>query len=58
LDTPPPGLKPSIDILKCSRGFENPLPRTKEAAEKVGRKMKCVPSAAKAGRVYKHLRTG
>ena len=28
------------------------------AAEKVGRKMKCVPSAAKAGRVYKHLRTG
>ena len=34
LDALPPGLKPSIYIPEPSRGFENPLPRTKEAAEK------------------------
>jgi hypothetical protein len=29
LDAPPPGLKPRIYIPERSRGFENPLPRTK-----------------------------
>ena len=29
LNAPPPGLKPGIYLPERSRGFENPLPRTK-----------------------------
>jgi hypothetical protein len=41
-----------------SRGFENPLPRTEEAAEKVAVANRKRPSAAKAGPVFNQLRTG
>jgi hypothetical protein len=54
LEAPPPGLKPSIDVPECSRGFKNPLPGLKSGAGTVRRESgstqrRVLPQPVKSG---------